>query len=325
MPRLLLTGATGFVGRHVRPALVHAGWDVVGATRDPQQAAQRFPREQWVQLDVADPDSVSAALEGCDAALYLVHGMGDGRDYAAAERRAAANFLAAAEKNRVRRIVYLGGIRPRGAVSTHLGSRLATGEVLRSGRVSTIELGASMIIGPGSESWRIVRDLAARLPLMVIPKWLESRSQPIAIEDVCAAMVHALRLDMYGSAVFSLPGPETLSAREILRRTAELGGIRPLMFGVPFVSPRLSSYWIRLVTRANRHVASELVQGLTGDLVAEDDGFWDLLPAYQRTSFDVAASRALTAEAQTLPASTRRAEALIRALAVSSPRPALSP
>lgn len=321
--RVLLTGATGFVGRHLYPELVRAGFDVVCASRDPESAGRRFPDRVFRRLDVADPESVHAALQGCDAAIYLVHAMGDGGDYEAAEREAATAFRQVAEQRGVRRIVYLGGIRPSGKISKHLRSRLGTGEALRGGAVSTIELQATMIVGAGSESWRIVRDLSARLPLMLLPKWLDSRSQPIAIRDVVAAIVHAVSLEDAGSGIFELPGPEILSAKEILRRTAELRGIRPLMLGVPVVTPRLSSYWIRLVTRANRHIAEELVQGLTGDLVADGRGFWQRMPEHQLLSFTDSAREALVEEDRSLKQGTLAAESWIRSLAPrSAPRPA---
>ncbi len=161
---LLLTGATGFVGGAVRPALEAKGWRVRCLTRDAARARRRQPDLEWVQGDVGDEASCSVALRGCRAALYLVHGIGEGADYHRHEVMAAATFSKAAAAAGVERIVYLGGVAPAGAGSDHLRSRLDVGEVLRSGPVKTIELRASMIVGHGSLSWLIVRDLAARLP-----------------------------------------------------------------------------------------------------------------------------------------------------------------
>lgn len=146
--RVLLTGATGFVGRHLYPELVRAGFDVVCASRDPEAAGRRFPDRVFRRLDVADPESVHAALQGCDAAIYLVHGMGDGGDYEAAEREAATAFRQVAEQRGVRRIVYLGGIRPSGKISKHLRSRLGTGEALRGG--AAVVSYAAAQLGTGS-------------------------------------------------------------------------------------------------------------------------------------------------------------------------------
>ncbi len=315
--QVLLTGATGFVGRHLHPELIRAGFDVHGTSRDPARAARRFPGLQFRRLELVEPESIRAALAGCDAAVYLVHGMtGDPRgDFEAVERRMAAEFAMAAERAGIRRIVYLGGIRPAGRPSKHLRSRLATGEILRSGAVPTIEMQASMIIGAGSESWRIVRDLALRLPFMVLPRWLEHRSQPIAIDDVTFALTRALELDDHVSMVEALPGPETLSGREILERIARLRGIKPVVVEVPLVTPRLSSYWIRLVTRADYQLARELVEGLTCDLVAEDEGFWRRWPERRLIGFDEAARQALALGQEELSLPERVLERVIRACA----------
>ncbi|HET8936212.1 MAG TPA: NAD(P)H-binding protein [Polyangiales bacterium] len=309
--RVLLTGATGFVGLHMYPVLVAADMQVVCGSRQPEAARERFPSREFRQLNVGDFDSCVRAMSGCDAAIYLVHSMADVKRYDRAEEREAKTFLRAAEQVGLKRIVYLGGPQPPGKGSRHLRSRLRTGEILRSGKVSTVELQATMVIGPGSESWRMVRDLAARLPVMLLPRWLENRSQPIYIDDVTAAIRLALTLDQTGSAAYPLPGPETISAREILRRTAQLMGLYPRMIGVPVLTPHLSSYWIALVTRANQRIARQLVEGLRSDLVAPDEGFWRRFPDHPRVPFDVAARRALRAEADTLSLRDRLTEWLI--------------
>jgi len=325
--RVLLTGATGFVGLHVYPVLQNADMLTVCGSRTPQRAQERFPGRAFVQLDVASYDSAARALQSCDAAVYLVHSMADVRRYERAEERDAKNFLRAAERVGLKRIVYLGGIKPQGKASRHLRSRMRTGEILRSGSVSTIELQASMVIGPGSESWRMVRDLAARLPVMLLPRWLDHRSQPIYIDDVTSAIRAALPLEQVGSAAYALPGPEILSAREILARTARLMGLSPHMYGVPVMSPRLSAYWISLVTRANEKIARQLVEGLTTDLVAGDHSFWERFPEHRCLPFDEAARRALRAEADTLSLRERLAEWLIHRVTPSAEtaRPSLTP
>lgn len=318
--RVLLTGATGFVGSHLHPVLVRAGFDVIGASRDPKRAKRRFPGRDFCQLELSDRPSIRAALEHMDGAVYLVHGMAAGAgDYEGVERRMAQDFLTEAEHASLRRIVYLGGMRPAGPPSKHLRSRLATGELLRSGSVSTLELQAGMIIGRGSESWRIVRDLAMRLPVMVLPKWMQHRSQPVAIEDITAALAHALRVDFEGSAAYALPGPEVLSGREILERVARLRGMRPAIVEIPLLTPHLSSYWIQLVTRANKQVAAELVEGLVSDLVAPDRGFWALMPEHELTPFDRAAERALADDQRDLSLLARASERVIQTLARARP------
>ncbi len=294
---LLLTGATGFVGGAVRPALAASGWRVRCLTRDAARARRRAPALEWVEGDVADPASCARALEGCRAALYLVHGIGEGADYHRHEVMAASTFSQAAARAGVERIVYLGGVAPAGTASEHLRSRLEVGEALRAGLVRTIELRASMIVGHGSLSWLIVRDLAARLPAMVLPRWLKSRTQPIAIDDVVVALVRALELPLEASLCFDVPGPVTLSGKEILEETARVMGLEhPRMLEVPLLSPRLSSLWVRFVTRARWSVAREIVVGLTEDLLARDESFWRLIDHPNRRTFAEAARLALDAE-----------------------------
>jgi uncharacterized protein YbjT (DUF2867 family) len=309
--RVLLTGATGFIGSHLYPVLINSGFAVVSGSRNPEAAQQKHRGRAFVRVDLNDYHSLLQAMQGCDAAVYLVHSMAEGARYEEKEYRAALTFARAAEQAGLQRIVYLGGIQPKNAPSRHLRSRMRTGEALRAGRVTTIELQAAMVIGAGSESWRIVRDLAARLPLMLLPRWLESRSQPIYIDDVTAAIRHALTVDVPGSVAVPLPGPEIISAREILIRTARLMGLGPPMVQVPVITPRLSSYWIALVTRADSKISRQLVEGLRSDLVAPDDGYFKLMPNYSRVPFNEAARRALFAESQQLPWRVRFAEWLL--------------
>ncbi len=316
--QVLLTGATGFVGRNLHPVLRRHGYRVVSAARNPDAARVAFPEQDFERLDVTDADSVEAAMQGCHAAFYLIHGMAGGAGYEEVEQRSATIFRDAAARAGLARIIYLGGVRPLGMTSRHLTSRLRTGEILRSGKVPTLELQASMVIGGGSESWRIVRDLAARLPLMVFPKWLDTLSQPIALDDVTFALQKSLELPLERSQALSLPGPEVLSARDIIMRTARLLGSHPIAIRVPFVTPRLSSYWITLVTRAEQRISEELVEGLRSDLVAGDEGFWRLAPEHARLAFDDAAKAALLDEQLRLSFRSRVAEVVIRALALGS-------
>jgi uncharacterized protein YbjT (DUF2867 family) len=301
-PTVLLTGATGFVGNAVRPALAAKGWRVRCLTRDVARARRRQPALDWVGGDVGDPASSARALDGCQAAIYLVHGIGEGADYHQREVAAATTFSQAAAAAGVERIVYLGGVAPAGSGSEHLRSRLDVGEALRSGPVKTVELRASMIVGHGSLSWLIVRDLAARLPFMILPQWLKSRTQPVAIADVVIALVRTLDLQLPASACFDIPGPLTLSGKEILEETARVLGLpHPRMIEVPLLSPRLSSLWVRFVTRAKWSVAREVVVGLTEDLLARDDQFWRLIDHPNRLTFAEGARLALDGERSQAP------------------------
>lgn len=292
---VLVTGARGFVGRHLCAALDAAGRPVRCASRRAAPGASR-PGLEWVRADVGDPGSLAAALAGCESAFYLVHGMGSGPGYAAREAQQAALFRDAAARAGLRRVVYLGGIAPEGRPSQHLASRLETGRILRSGAVSTVELRAAMIVGAGSESWQIVRDLSARLPVMVLPRWLRNRSQPIGVDDVVRGLLAALDLPQPGSVALDLPGPETLSHRELLRRVSARRGRQTWMVDVPVLTPRLSSHWIRFVTRANFTIARELVDGLTSDLLAGPDTLWARLGVGPRLALDRAIDEALADE-----------------------------
>lgn len=317
---VLLTGATGFVGRHVYERLAREA-PVICTSRDPERAARRWGDRTWRRLDVSRRSTIEEALTGCRSAVYLVHGMTDDPDYAETERRHARAFADVAEHMGIERLVYLGGIEPSGPPSPHLRSRLAVGEVLRSSEVSTVELRASMIIGAGSQSWQIVRDLARRLPAMVLPRWLESRTQPVGIDDVSFAIVRAIDLPDALDGIWDIPGPETLTGREILTRVAHLCGTEPLIVKVPFVTPRLSSHWIRLFTSADIHIARELVEGLRYDLVSRNRSLWDLTPEHRLLSFDEAAERAFAEErAQSMPA--QLLERIAHGLSRKAPTPA---
>ncbi len=305
---VLLTGATGFVGGHLLPSLKTAGFDVRAATRDPARAAAAHPECAWVRLDVDDRSTLAPALSGVRAVVYLVHGMGRDSSYERRELEAAEAMAQAASVAGVERIVYLGGVAPSGRPSRHLRSRIATGEILRSGPVPTFELRAAMVIGHGSISWQIVRDLASRLPAMLLPRWLSTRSRPIAIDDVVFGVQTALRLPLARAGLYELPGPEVLSAKDILIRIASLRGTRPVTLSVPILTPRLSSYWLKIVTNADYDVARELVEGLTSDLLPTGTSFWDLVPDHELLSFDEAARRALAAEKKTLSTSVALVE-----------------
>ncbi len=294
--QILVTGATGFIGRSLIAPLRAEGHLVRATTRDLARAAGR-EEIAWVKANLDVPEEVEAALEGIDAAYYLVHGMGGGRHgFREADRRAAEIFAAAAARAGVRRIIYLGGVAPSGEPSEHLASRLEVGRVLRSGQVPTLELRASLIIGVGSASWQIVRDLALRLPALVLPKWTESRTSPIALEDVLIGLVRALALEPPQSAWFDLPGPEVLNGREMLLKIAELRGRYVPALRVPVLSPSLSSWWLKLVTRADFSLARELVLGFSCDLLPADDRYWGLIGHRPSHTFGAAARRALDSE-----------------------------
>ena len=310
---VVIAGATGFVGRHIAAALQEAGVTVRCGSRNPERASQRWPDEHWVHLDVAKAHSLESALEGAKTLVYLVHHMGQATgDLFLEEDASAQRVIRAAEKAGVAQIIYLGG--PSSPQpSKHLRARMRTGEVLRSGAPATVELRASMIIGQDSQSWLIVRDLAKRLPLMILPSWLRHKTQPIAIDDVTRALVRCCEVSATESTIYSLPGPATLTGRAILEQVSACSGIRPVMIPVPVLTPRLSSHWLRFVTRANYTLARQLVDGFVCDLVADEPSFWDAHADLPRTPLAQAVQRCLDEESQdAMGAFARRWESLVQ-------------
>ncbi len=291
--RVLLTGATGFVGRHAYPALLAAGYHVVCGSRRPDSARAQYPTRTWVMMDLDAPETLSEALAGIDCVIYLVHHLASGAGYETRELRAAEAFAEAASEAGVERVVYLGGVAPSGPSSRHLKGRLETGRVLRDAALDTIELRAGMIIGPGSASWNIVLDLAARLPAMLLPRWLRFRSEPVAIGDVVAAIVFALSSRELPAGWYDIPGPSRLSHRELLAQAAAILGKHPVMVSVPVVSPALSSYWVAWVTRTRLVLAKEIVQGLQADLLSTDRVLWKHMDGYEPMDLEQAMRQAL--------------------------------
>jgi uncharacterized protein YbjT (DUF2867 family) len=276
-PLVLLTGATGYVGGRLLSRLEREGRRLRCMTRRPQELAARVaPTSQVVAGDVTDPGSLDAALEGVDTAYYLVHSMASGADYREADRRAAEAFGAAARRAGVRRIVYLGGLGHGDELSGHLASRQEVGRVLAASGVPVIELRASIVIGSGSTSFEMIRALVDRLPVMVTPRWVATRTQPIAIEDVLEYLVRSADLEAPGGRVIEIGGPDVVSYRGLMREYARQRGLRRLMIPVPVLTPRLSSLWLGLVTPLYARVGRELVEGLRNETVVRDPAALEL-------------------------------------------------
>jgi uncharacterized protein YbjT (DUF2867 family) len=224
-----------------------------------------------VQGDVLDSGSLPAALHGVDTAYYLVHSMASGSRYADDDRHGAAAFAAAAREASVQRIIYLGGLGGGEELSPHLASRQEVGRILRDSGVPTIELRASIVLGSGSLSFEIIRALVEKLPVMVTPRWVDTLTQPIGIEDLVSYLVEALDHPTSCSATYEVGGPDRVSYGDLMREYARQRGLRRVMIGVPVLTPRLSSLWLALVSPVYARVGRELIAGLRNETVVRDD------------------------------------------------------
>jgi uncharacterized protein YbjT (DUF2867 family)/ligand-binding SRPBCC domain-containing protein len=265
---VLLTGATGYIGGRLLRVLEEGGCAVRCLARQPERVAAERATTEVVAGDCLDEASLDAAMQGVDQAFYLVHSMTSGPGFAARDREAAANFGRAARRAGVRRIIYLGGLADDAdSLSTHLKSRVETGEALRASGVPVVEFRASIVIGAGSLSFEMIRALVERLPVMICPRWVDSRTQPIAIDDVLAYLRAALDLPQGREGVFEIGGPEVVSYGNMMREYAKLRGLRRVLLPVPVLTPRLSGLWLGLVTPAQARVGRALVEGLRNSTV----------------------------------------------------------
>jgi uncharacterized protein YbjT (DUF2867 family) len=290
---IAVAGSTGYIGGLLSRRLCEEGREVRALARNPDRADDlRAAGCEVRQADALEPETLGPALEGADVAYYLVHSMGRGGDGDFAERdhRAAENFAAAAAATGVKRIVYLGGL---GEGSKHLDSRHATAETLREGEVPVSYFRAAAVIGPGSESFRTVFYLVRRLPVMVTPRWVATRTQPIAIDDVVASLAAASDLDRLVDREIQVGGPDVTTYGGMIDELARALGRRPpLRIVVPVLTPRLSSLWIGLVTPVDAGVAKPLIEGLSTETVVTDPSGMELLGSRPETPLPEALSRA---------------------------------
>lgn len=270
----MITGATGYIGRRLKHRLLEI----------PNLSIRLFVRNRnKVQVSVVDrvdikegstfdKDSLAAALKGVDTAFYLIHSMGTTDDYRNLDRVSAENFRDTCIEAGVRRIIYLGGLGVKESASEHLLSRIETGEILsaKPDRIQTIWLRAGVIIGSGSASFEIIRNLCQKLPVMITPRWVRNRTQPIGIDDVLAYLHASIELSHQGNLVVDI-GCEELSFQQMMQQAAEVMGLKRYLFPVPVLSPRLSSYWLILFTPIPYKLASALVEGLKSETTLQND------------------------------------------------------
>ncbi len=270
---ILLTGATGYVGGRLLEALEGAGETVRCMARWPERLQSRVGAASTVvRGDCLDKSSLDPVLAGVSQAFYLVHSMGTTKDFSELDRQAAQNFGEAARRAGVERIIYLGGLGDSGReLSPHLRSRHETGDVLRSSGVPVVELRASIILGSGSLSFELIRALTERLPVMICPKWVQIKAQPIHIRDVIAYLLASLDLPAEGSRVFEIGGEDQVSYREIMQEYARQRGLRRFMLPVPVLTPYLSSLWLGLTTPVYARVGRKLIESIKNPTVVRDD------------------------------------------------------
>lgn len=273
--KILLTGATGYIGQRLLPVLLEHGHEVVCAVRD----QSRFDKGRYgmsnnlsvIEVDLLDTATLNKIPDDIDAAYYLVHSMSAAGEFSTSEETSARNFIQALDRTQARQCIYLGGIVNDEKLSPHLLSRKKVEEVLASSKVPLTALRAGIIVGSGSASFEIIRDLVEKLPVMVAPKWLHTRCQPISIRNVIEFLSSVLLQEFTYNRHFDIYGPDILTYKQMLLGFAEARGLRRHIFTVPVMTPRLSSYWLYLVTSTSYVLAKNLVDSMSVDVVAREN------------------------------------------------------
>lgn len=287
--KVFVAGASGFVGRRLCPALADDGHDVVALTRNPDRYAGAGTP---VRGDVRDPGTLSTAMADCEAAYYLVHSLSD-RDFERMDAEAAATFGETAALVGLQRIIYLGGLgEDKDILSAHLRSRRKVEKLLGAAGVPVTVIRAGIIIGHGGFSWELTRQLVERLPVMITPIWVATRTQPIAVDDVVRYLVGVLVLPEAAGRVFEIGGPEVLRYSTMLRRVAAIQGRSIIILPVPLLTPELSSLWLTLVTDVDTAMGRALVDSMVNEVVVRDQSIRDLVP-FDLMPYDDAVRKAL--------------------------------
>lgn len=292
---VLVTGANGFIGRLLTKALLAEDVHVRCMVRKSLESAESSA--ETVRGDLLEPASLPAALAGVDTAYYLVHAMAGGRaGFERRDREAAKNFVRAAEKAGVRRVIYLGGLGETGDdLSEHLKSRLEVADILRSGKFATTFLRAAVIIGAGGASFEMVKALVERLPVMIAPRWVTTLCQPIAVEDVISYLVSCMKDERTAGGTFDIGGPDVITYKEMMERFGRIRGRRLYILPVPVLTPQLSSYWVGFITPVAPSVSMPLIEGLKNEVICREHAIRSLIPL-QLTPYDEAVRRSLAAD-----------------------------
>jgi uncharacterized protein YbjT (DUF2867 family) len=294
--RVLVTGATGYVGGRLVPRLLGKGYSVRVLVRDPQRLEGRswLKQVEVCQGDVTQPETLTHALQGVHAAFYLIHSMGSSADFKEKDLEAGRNFGTAAHLAGVQRIIYLGGLGdPTADLSQHLRSRQQTGERLREAGVPVTEFRAAVIVGSGSLSFEMIRYLTERIPVMICPRWVFTRTQPISIHNVLDYLVDALQTPESAGKIIEIGGADILTYGQMMLGYAKERGLRRWLLPVPVLTPRLSSYWVHWMTPIPASIAKPLIEGLRNEVVVRTDSAKKLFPNIQPMSYQSAVHSAL--------------------------------
>ncbi|MBN2198631.1 MAG: SDR family oxidoreductase [Candidatus Aminicenantes bacterium] len=294
---ILLTGATGYVGGRLKERLLgRSDVRLRLLVRNARKLRGALPSSAGVfEGDTFSPASLAPALEGVEIAYYLVHSMGGGGHFEKRDLESAVNFRDACIDAGVRRVIYLGGLGRKEDASPHLRSRIETGETLaaRPDRLELVWLRAGVIIGAGSSSFEVMRHLIEKLPVMIAPRWVRTLTQPIGVEDVLDYLVLAKDVSLADATVVADIGSEAMSFREMILRAARAMGLRRILVPVPLLTPRLSSYWLALITPVPYAVASALIEGLKSETVVQNDNAAKFFPQVRPAPFEETVRRAM--------------------------------
>jgi uncharacterized protein YbjT (DUF2867 family) len=310
---VLVTGVTGYIGGRFVPRLIEAGYHVRVLARDKKRLQGRawLDQVEMFEGDVLDASTLFPALSGVSAAYYLVHSMSGSADFDQRDLQAARNFGNAAAASGVERILYLGGLGdPQADLSRHLRSRQQTGQALKESGVPVTEFRAAIVVGSGSISFEMIRYLTERLPVMVCPRWVFTRVQPIAIDDVLDYLAAALETPGSAGRIVEIGGSEVLTYGEMMLGYARVRGLRRWLLAVPVLTPRLSSYWVHIVTPIPASIAQPLIEGLRNEVIVQDSAARDLFPQIKPRDYQTAVSLAL-AEADARHVETSWSDALV--------------
>lgn len=280
--RCLVTGATGYIGGRLVPALLDKGHRVRAMARTPKKLddAPWRDRVEVAKGDLTDPESLTSAFADTDVVYYLVHSMGTSNDFVAEEARSARNVVEAAKRAGVRRVVYLSGLHPEGAqLSRHLASRAEVGDILIDSGIETVVLQAGIVIGTGSASFEMIRHLTDRLPVMTTPKWVHNKIQPISIDDALYYLVEAATAPVPESRTWDIGCPDVMEYGDAMQVYADVAGLQRRRFVVlPWLTPTLASQWVGLVTPISSGLARPLVESLECDAVVHESDIDEIIP-----------------------------------------------